>query len=170
MVQRSDLSLKIALVAALLSLCTLAAFAGGPTLSDRVTIKGQLFAGPGDMDHALLVVELEDEQCLRSVMMRNGRFSFEVPVGSRARLIFMHPGHHTKEVLVDTRNALCTERARRINDKVKFDVVLEPLEEHPSETYAGPVGSIRFIKGSGVMRVQHDGRMVAIVDDGSDDR
>lgn len=170
MEQRLDLYLKAALVAALIFLGTLAALANGPTGNDRVLIKGQLYAGPGELGNALLVVEVEEESCLRSVMMRNGRFSFEVPLGAKARLIFMQPGYHTKEVVVDTRNALCTERARQMNDKVKFDVVLEPLEEHPSETYAGPVGSIRFIKGSGVMRVQHDGRMVAIVDDGSDDR
>jgi hypothetical protein len=48
--------------------------------------------------------------------------------------------------------------------------VLEPLEEHPRETYLGPVGSIHFVRGSGLMRVDHNGRLVAIVDDGSNDR
>lgn len=170
MEDRIDLSLKAALLAALLGLCTLTALAAGPGGDDLVTIKGQMFSGPGIVEYAVLVVELEEEQCLRSVMLKNGRFNFDVPVGAKARLIFIQPGYHTKEVTVDTKNALCSERARQINDKVKFDVVLEPLEEHPRETYLGPVGSIRFVRGSGLMRVDHNGRLVAIVDDGSDDR
>lgn len=157
------------LLAALLGLFGLAAY-GNPVNSGEVTIAGRLHADSADLADAVLVVEVEEDHCLRSVLLRNGRFNFDVPVGARARLLFVKPGFHTKEVVVDTRNALCTERARQMNDKVKFDVVLEPLDEHPSETYAGPVGSIRFIKGSGVMRVQHNGRMVAAPGDGTDEQ
>lgn len=157
------------LLAALLGLLGLAAY-GSPVNSGEVTIAGRLHADSADLADAVLVVEVEAQQCLRSVLLRNGRFNFNVPVGAKARLFFVKPGFHTKEVLVDTRNALCTDRARRSNDKVKFDVVLERLEEHPRETYAGPVGSIHFVKGTGLMRVAHDGRMIAIVGDGARDR
>jgi hypothetical protein len=170
MEKRLDLSLKAALLAAFFGLCVLSALAGGQDSDGLVTIKGQMFSGPGVGEQAILVVELEEDQCLRSVLLRNGRFNFDVPVGAKARLIFIQPGYHTKEVTVDTKNALCSERSRQMNDKVKFDVVLEPLEEHPRETYLGPVGSIRFVRGTGLMRVDHNGRLVAIVDDGSDDR
>lgn len=167
---RLDISLKAALLAAFFGLCVLTALAGGQDGDGLVTIKGQLYSDPFVAERAVLVVELEEEQCLRSVLLRNGKFNFDVPVGAKARLIFIQPGYHVKEVIVDTKNALCSERARQMNDKVKFDVVLEPLEEHPLETYNGPVGSIRFVRGTGLMRVDHNGRLVAIVDDGSNER
>ena len=133
-------------------------------IKEEVTIAGQLYAEGTDLDNAVLVVELEGDLCLRSYMLRNGRFHFGVPVGAQARLIFLKPGFHTKEVLVDTHNAMCTERARQRNDKVKFNVILERCEAHPMETYAGPVGSIHFVKGTGVMRVVHDERMMAVLE------
>jgi hypothetical protein len=169
MKKRFDLPLAAILLAALLALIGLAAY-GNPSVPGEVTITGRLFADGDDLADAVLVVELEEEQCLRSVLLRNGRFNFAVPVGARARLFFVKPGFHTKEVMVDTHNALCSARARKLNDKVRFDVVLERLEEHPRETYAGAVGRIHFVKGTGLMRVWHDGRMVAIVDDGTEDR
>ena len=157
------------LLAALLGLFGLAAY-GSPVNSGEVTIVGRLHADSADLADAVLVVEVEQEHCLRSVLLRNGRFNFEVPVGARARLLFVKPGFHTKEVVVDTQHALCSDRARKLNDKVKFDVVLEPLAEHPNETYAGPVGSIHFVKGTGLIRVKHDGRMVGAMDDRANDR
>ncbi len=169
MKKRFDLSLAALLLAALLALVGLAAY-GAPVNNASVTIAGRLHADGADLENAVLVVELEGEQCLRSVLLRNGRFSFEVPVGAKAQLFFIKPGFHTKQVEVDTHNALCSSRARKLNDKVRFDVVLERVEEHPREIYAGPVGRIHFVKGTGLMRVWHDGRMVAIVDDGTNDR
>lgn len=169
MKKRVDLPFAALLLAALLALAGLAAY-GSPANNGTVTIAGRLHADGTSMGDALLVVELEGEQCLRSVLMYSGRFTFEVPVGAKAHLFFIKPGFHTKQVVVDTRNALCTPKARRMNDNVRFDVVLERLEEHPRETYAGAVGRIHFVKGTGLMRVWHDGRMVAIVDDGTDDR
>jgi hypothetical protein len=87
--------------------------------------------------------------------------AFTVPVNAKARLVFLKPGHLPKEVEVDTRNALNTSKAERMNRKVVFDVVLESEEQRPGRRYDGPVGSITFVNGTGTMKVRHDLRVVA---------
>ncbi len=163
--KRTNSTYLAALLTALFALLGLLAFAGTPPANAQlVTISGKLFAGTADLSDALLVVELEEEQCLRSVLLHNGRFEFKVPLGAKARLIFLKPGHLTKEVLVDTRNALNTSRARKLNKNVKFDVVLESTEERKHQAYYGPVGYIHFVNGTGLMRVRHDERLVEVAE------
>ncbi len=150
------------LLAGLLSLAGLTFFALAARGADNlVTITGQLHADNENLADAVVVVELGDDACLRSELGANGRFEFKVPVGSKARLIFVKPGFLTKEVEVDTKNALNNEEARKLNKKVKFDVVLEEEAQHMNEVYSGPVGYIHFVNGSGLMRVRHDERMQA---------
>jgi hypothetical protein len=165
MEKRTNNTYLAALLTALFALLGLLAFAGAPPVNaQQVTISGKLFADHGDLTDALLVVELEEEQCLRSVLLHNGRFEFKVPLGAKARLIFLKSGHLTKEVLVDTRNALNTSRARKLNKNVKFDVVLESTEERKHQAYYGPVGYIHFVNGTGLMRVRHDERLVEVAE------
>ena len=116
-----------------------------------------------------MVVELEEEQCLRSVLLRNGRFEFQVPAGSHARLVFLKSGNLTKEVLVDTKNALVSSQANKINKTVKFDVVLESTEERKHLVHLGPVGYIHFVNGTGLMRVRHDERVMAVTKEAKDE-
>ena len=157
--QRHD-SLAGSLLAAALSLAGIACFAlAAQGAENMVTITGQLRADDQSLADAVVVVELGDDACLRSELGANGRFEFKVPVGSKARLIFLKPGYLTKEVEVDTKNALTSDQARKLNKKVKFDVVLEEELQHMDEVYLGPVGYIHFVNGSGLMRVRHDGRM-----------
>lgn len=127
---------------------------------EEVIISGHLYADNERMHDAILVVELGGESCLRSEVAVNGHFRFKVPVGAKARLLFIKPGYLTKEVTVDTRNALNTPRARKLNDHVRFDVVLDEEAQHQEETYMGPVGYITFVNGTGYMRVRHDERMM----------
>ena len=149
-----------ALLAGLLSLAAIACFALPSHGADNmVTICGQLHADDQSLSDAVVVVELGDDACLQSELGANGRFEFKVPVGTKARLIFLKPGFLTKEVEVDTKNALNNDQARKLNKKVKFDVVLEEELQHISEVYLGPVGYIHFVNGSGLMRVRHDERM-----------
>ncbi len=148
------------LLAAALSLAGMACFAiSAHGANNMVTITGQLHADDRSLIDAVVVVELGADACLRSALSANGRFEFKVPVGSKARLIFLKPGYLTKEVEVDTKNALNTDRSSKLNKKVQFDVVLEEELEHVDEVYLGPVGYIDFVNGSGLMRVRHDGRM-----------
>ena len=157
--QRHD-SLAGSLLAGFLSLAGIACFAMAAQGADNmVTISGQLHADDQSLADAVVVVELGDDACLRSELGANGRFEFKVPVGSKARLIFLKPGFLTKEVEVDTKNALNNDDARKLNKKVKFDVVLDEELQHMDEVYMGPVGYIHFVNGSGLMRVRHDERM-----------
>ena len=158
-------SLAGSLLAGLLSLVGIACFAmAAQGANNEVVISGQLHADDLSLADAVVVVELGDEACLRSVLGANGHFEFKVPVGSKARLIFLKPGYLTKEVEVDTKNALNNDEARKLNKKVKFDVVLEEELEHVGEVYMGPVGYIHFVNGTGLMRVRHDERMAPVAE------
>lgn len=160
--KRSD-SLAGSILAGLLSLAGIACFAMAAQAStDEVTICGRLHAENAALSDAVVVVELGNDACLRSELDASGRFKFNVPVGTKARLIFIKPGYLTKEVEVDTKNAMNSDRARQLNKKVKFDVVLEEELQHMNEAYMGPVGYIHFVNGSGLMRVRHDERMVPL--------
>ena len=163
MEKRLSLSCEAALLTALFALIGLSLFAGpSPVIvRDEVRITGWLHSKDGRMDNAVLVVELEGESCLYTELAFNGRFAFTVPLNAKARLIFLKPGHLAKEVDVDTRNALNTPQAERLNRKVEFDVVLENEEQRPGRRYEGPVGSITFLNGTGNMKVKHDLRVVA---------
>ena len=158
---RHNGSLLSNVLAAILSFMGIACFALAASAEvDMVTIQGQLRADDLPLTDAVVVVEVKtDEVCLRSELSVDGRFKFAVPVGAKARLFFIKPGYLTKEVEVDTKNALTTDEARKFNKKVKFDVVLEEELLHVGETYFGPVGQIHFVNGTGLMRVTHDGRM-----------
>ena len=158
MEKRISLSCEAALLTALCALIGLSLF-GTPAPAvgrDEVLITGWLH-----VSDAILVVELEGEHCLYTKLEFNGRFAFTVPVNAKARLVFLKPGHLPKEVEVDTRNALNTPKAERMNRKVVFDVVLESEEQRPGRRYDGPVGSITFVNGTGTMKVRHDLRVVA---------
>lgn len=153
---------QAALLAGILSLFSLVVSAAPLEAMEEVTITGHLLADDQPLNDAVLVVELSGNSCLRSELRANGQFKFRVPVGAKARLFFLKPGYLTKEVLVDTKNAMNTDRARSLNKKVEFDVVLDEELQHVGETYIGPVGHITFVNGTGLMRVRHDERMVAL--------
>ncbi|MEZ4757959.1 MAG: hypothetical protein R2817_14120 [Flavobacteriales bacterium] len=162
MEKRLHLSCEAALLTALFALFALSLLAA-PASPDAIRIAGQLYITDGHLNDAVLVVELEDAHCLYAELRDDGRFHMDLPVNSRVRLHFMQPGHLPKEVVVDTRNALNTPKALRENRKVKFEVVLESEEQRPGLRYEGPVGAIRFVNGTGTMKVMHDLRVVADV-------
>ena len=98
--------------------------------------------------------------CLYAGVESPGRFTVVLPVGHQVTLSFSKPGHLPKEVVIDTRYSMMTEKAQRANRKVKFDVVMEPLEKRPGRKYDGPVGSLSFFRGTGTMKVKHNLRVV----------
>ena len=91
-------------------------------------ITGWLHVKDSTVPDVILVVELEENFCTHSEILPNGRFYFEIPVDAKARLVFNKPGYLTKEVVIDTRNALNNKEATKVNSKVKFDIVLESTE------------------------------------------
>lgn len=154
-------SLEAALLIAVMALASIGLFAmpGTAHAAEEVTICGRLTADQFSLIDAVVVVELEGALCLESSLQANGKFEFTLPLGAKARLVFAKPGFKTKEVLVDTRNALNTPSARKANRTVEFAVRLESVEERKDEMYLGPVGYIHFVNGSGIMRVRHDERV-----------
>ena len=153
-----------AFLAGLFALIGLGLFAapGNDAPTDKLVIAGWLHMDTLDAQDVVLAVELGDSQCMFAKVQANGRFEFHVPLNAKARLIFYKPGFITKSVDVDTRNALNTKDAEKANHKVNFDVILEPDHTHRGMEYAGPVGAITFLNGSGLMKVKHDRKMIPV--------
>jgi hypothetical protein len=116
-----------------------------------------------DLRDAVLVVELENNECLESSLQANGKFQFTIPANVKARLMFLKPGFLPKEVYLDTKNAMNNDDACQRNKKVEFDVKLEEALQHLNEQHAGPVGYITFVNGTGIMRIRHDERMIEVI-------
>ena len=161
--QASNLFLA-AILTGLFALIGLGLFAapGNDTTTDKLVLTGWLHMDTLDAQDVVLAVELGDSQCMFAKVQPNGRFEFHVPVNAKARLIFYKPGFITKSVDVDTRNALNTKNAQKTNHKVNFDVILEADDTHRGLAYAGPVGAITFLNGSGLMKVKHDRKMIPV--------
>jgi len=135
-----------------------AADTGAPDSNDAVVLTGWLHVE----DHFMadVVIEVEVNGTFRTARVsENGRFTVTLPADAEATLRFEKPGHLTKEVVVDTRNAqegLPGHRARR----VKFAVIMQ-MERHMGNwTYSGPVGGLSFEQGGGCLSVHHDRTLV----------
>lgn len=162
MKKRHDLTIEAVILVAVLGLFSLTLFgASGQPRPEGVVLTGWLHAVDGYMGDLVLVVELDGVRCSYAKVRRNGRFIVRVPDGAEVYLAFLKPGHLTKEVKVSTRNAVHTSLARSSVRTVKFDVVLEPLEERVGRRYDGPVGSLSFVNGSGCVKVRHHPKLVA---------
>lgn len=122
---------------------------------DHIEIRGRLLLDGEALADAMLVVEVDDQDCIPFNLFPDGRFELSLPIDAKANIRFEKPGYMSKDVAVDTRNALRTNEAIRKNKLVRFDVQLQP-EPRNERMYAKPVGSITFAKGSGLMKVQHD--------------
>lgn len=165
MEKRIPISFEAALLTAVLALLALSLLAA-PGPADRnaiIHLTGRLYSADGQLEDAVLVVELEGAHCLYAELLDNGRFQMTLPLDSQVRLHFLKPGHLPKVVEVDTRNALNTPKAERSNRNVDFEVVLESEEQHPGLHYAGPAGAITFVNGTGTMKVQHDLQLEALM-------
>lgn len=121
-------------------------------VSGRVLAKGS---------HRNEVVRAMDEQgrCIAWTTTNiTGRFRLRLPRDARFQLHFTKPGHLEKVVKVDTHHAVNDLQARRLNRSVRFDVVLVRSNGMPDQGYDGPVGTISFVRGSGLMKVHHHER------------
>lgn len=132
----------------------------GRDFPEEVVFTGWLRVEDRNVNDLVLVVEVAD-QCLYAEVLPSGRFIVAVPVGSKALLAFIKPGHLIKEVELDTRNSMANRKAMRANRTVEFDVVLEPESKRPGRAYDGPVGSLAFNRGTGSTKVRHTVNVVA---------
>lgn len=128
--------------------------------SEHVTIRGQVLMADTIHNGIFEVVEVDNLICVPVVLHPNGRFELVLTAGDRAYLRFEKEGYLTKEILVDTRNANITREAVKKNSTLRFAVQMVPERADKKLHYAGPVGVIRFLKGSGVMNVKYDHSLV----------
>lgn len=131
---------------------------GAPPAMNDVTLTGWLHVGDYDFDDATIQVEVDGDVQTAHVS-KTGRFDISLPAGTEAVLRFEHPGHLTKELLVDTRHARDGYLGRDTRH-VKFAVILEQERYMGGLTYAGPVGNIGFDKDGGCLTVEHTRKLV----------
>ncbi len=126
----------------------------------EVLICGRVVSPYTDMSDVLVLAELPDGSFQGSRSGESGRFTVSLPLEAEVRLRFRKAGHVEKIVTVDTRNAVDGRRARRLSRGVKFDVELLPEERLSGFTYDGPVGTISFVRGSGLMKVTYHEQLI----------
>lgn len=135
--------------------------AGPPPASafgEAVELTGWLHVEDFDFDDATVLLEVNGQ--ISSVpISKTGRIDISLPVGTEAVLHFEHPGHLSKEVLVDTRHARDGYVGRDVRH-VRFAVILEESRLMAGMDYAGPVGSVGFDKEGGCLAVQHTRALV----------
>ncbi|MGB3869338.1 MAG: hypothetical protein WBG34_03680 [Flavobacteriales bacterium] len=128
--------------------------------SERVTIRGQVLVDDAMGNSNLEVVEVDNLVCVPLSMHPNGRFELVLTAGNKAYLRFEKEGYLTKEILVDTHNANITREAVKKNKMLRFAVQMTRELPDKRLQYAEPVGIISFLKGSGLMKVQYNHRLV----------
>ena len=131
---------------------------GAPPALNDVTLTGWVHVGDYDFDDATVQVEVNGE-VQTAHLSKTGRFDISLPSGTEAVLRFEHPGHLTKELLVDTRHARDGYLGRDTRH-VKFAVILEQERYMGGQVYAGPVGNLGFDKNGGCLTVQHTNKLV----------
>jgi hypothetical protein len=128
------------------------------TVLDAVAVTAWLHVDDGRLGEVTVEVVV-DGTVNRGGVAANGRVDVMLPAGVVAVLRFTRPGHLTKEVVVDTRHV----NDGGFNGKrrhVRCAVILQTLRDTEGQTYAGPVGAIRFEEGGGCLTVDHDKRLV----------
>jgi len=120
---------------------------------DAVVLTGWLHVEDVDFDEATVLMEVNGE--VRSAPVSgSGRFEIFLPVGTEVKLRFEHPGHLTKEVIIDTRNAHEGNGGKR-KRRVRFAVVLDAERYMVGDAGTPNVGSIGFEKESGQLDLRN---------------
>lgn len=128
--------------------------------SARVIIRGQVLVDDTICNGILEIVEVDNSVCIPLIMGPNGHFELVLAAGNKAYLRFEREGYLTKEILVDTQNANLTRESIKKNKVLRFAVEMVPERADKKLHYAGPVGVIRFLKGSGLMKIKYDHSLV----------
>ena len=114
---------------------------------DAVVLTGWLHVEDPDFDEATVQVEVNGE-VLTAPVSKTGRFDILLPAETEVKLSFGHPGHRTKEVIVDTRNARDGDMGKR-QRRVRFAVVLDAERYMAGQDGTPSVGSIDFQQETG---------------------
>lgn len=149
-------------IAALLACTVPAARAAGPvypaSMDEAVVLTGWLHVE--DLGFEGTTVGLEVNGVTQAVPVSStGRIDLSLPAGVEAVLHFSHPGHFTKDVVVDTRFAKVGDPGKHLRH-VKFAVILEKDLFREGGTYAGPIGGIAFDPDGGCLAVDHNRKLI----------
>lgn len=140
-------------LATLISLITLSSFATGP---EQIVFHGRIFVAGADRAGSTLTITTEghDPELIKAAV--DGTYRISVAEGSTAVLCFAHNGHISKTIVLDTQNAFASVTTTSRNKKIAFDVILQEnlTPELPADQNV--VGSIRFVRGSGLMKVGYE--------------
>lgn len=122
-----------------------------------VDLTGWLHVEAYDFEGATVLLTVNGEHRVLPVS-RSGRVDIELPAEAEAVLRFEHPGHLSKEILVDTRHSQVGRTAGVRH--VSFAVILEESRLMGGQVYAGPVANVGFDKDGGCVDVNHTRSMV----------
>ena len=139
-------------------LITSTAFAGQGTV---VNFHGRVHLADPTVGTGSLVLTIEGQNPEMVPVAANGAFRVFVPDGRKAALSFSCPGHLTKTVLVETTNASRSTKGLGKDRKVEFDVMLSKSASDRGPGDEHLVGLIRFLNGSGLLKVIYDPAPVA---------
>ncbi len=93
-----------------------------------------------------------------ATVSRSGRFDVLLPADTEVRMRFEHPGHLSKEVVVDTHYAELGPGGKG-HRQLRMGVVLELEKRMGGLAYAGPVGRLAFDAQGGCVAVEHTRRL-----------
>lgn len=85
---------------------------------------------------------------------RTGRFDISLPLDMEVLVRFAHPGHLTKELLVDTHHSRTGAPGKK-ERHLRFAVILKDEQSMSGFDYDGPVGNIRFDEQGGCTVIDH---------------
>lgn len=131
-----------------------------PAYEEAVTLTGWLHVEELGFEKASVRLEVNGET-LSVPISESGRIDVSLPSGVEAVLRFDHPGHVTKEVVVDTRFAKVGDPGKHLRH-VKFAVILEKDYFHDGLAYAGPVGNIGFDAQGGCLAIEHNSKRLVV--------
>ncbi|MBP6312668.1 MAG: hypothetical protein KA408_10395 [Flavobacteriales bacterium] len=139
--------------ATLISLITLTSFATGPA---QIVFHGRIFVAGVDRAGSTLTITIEGQEPELIMAAVDGTYRVSVAEGSTAVLCFAHNGHISKTVVLDTQNAFASATTTSRNKKIAFDVILQEDLTPEVNAQQTVVGSIRFVRGSGLMKVGYE--------------
>lgn len=148
------------LFTAIVIFITLTSRAAGP---QHIAFHGQVQVTAPDTARIVLTLTIEGQGTEDIPVAADGTFRVRVPEGSRAVLSFAQDAHITKWVLLDTQHAFDSSSNSGRNKRIAFDVILDRSNAPVAQAEQHLVGSIRFIRGSGLMKLHYEQEPVAWV-------
>ncbi|MBK6628277.1 MAG: hypothetical protein IPJ87_07055 [Flavobacteriales bacterium] len=128
-----------------------------PLASTTVELIGWLHVEALSFDQATVEVQVGGSVHTATVS-RTGRFDVLLPADTEVLVRFEHPGHLSKEVVVDTHHAERSHDGKGPR-QLRMGVVLELEKRMGGLAYAGPVGRLAFDAEGGCVAVEHTRRM-----------